>query len=184
MRAPDLNPHEEQLSVHQETSCRRAGSNQQVMGEGRVAGRTMKAVLASALGYALVVVSAFVISATIEIMTGYYPSLHFFTLALITFRLIEIAQAFLIVPPLIAMFATILLSRIPIDTRIAGGLGLASYYILVGLIFAAIGGGDFPYEIMIIWVALVFFFGFLSATAIDIFERLLGSRERKSQSKI
>ena len=153
------------------------------MGEGKVAGRMMKAVLASALGYALVVVSAFVISATIRAMTGYYPSLHFFTLTLITFRLSEINQAFLIVPPLIAMFATTLLSRIPIDTRIAGGLGLASYYIFVGLIFAIIGG-DFPYELLILWFALVFLFGFLSATAIDTFGRLLGSRERKSQFQI
>jgi hypothetical protein len=146
--------------------------------------RIVKAALASGLGYVFVVVSAFMISASIEIMTGYCPSLHFFTLTLITFRLIEINQAFLIVPPLIAMFAIILLSCMPMDTRIAGGLGLVSYYILVGLIFAAIGGGDFPYEIVIIWVALVFFFGFLSATAIDTFERLLGSRERKSQLQI
>jgi hypothetical protein len=155
-----------------------------MMGEGKVVGRIVKAVLASALGYALVVVSAFVISATIRAMTGYYPSLHFFTLTLITFRLSEINQAFLIVPPLIAMFAAILLSRILMDTRIAGGLSLASYYILVALILAAIGGGDFPYEITIIWVALVFLFGFLSATAIDTFERLLGSTERNSQFQI
>jgi hypothetical protein len=151
-----------------------------MMGEGAMAGRIAEAVLASSLGYVFVVVSAFVISATIEVVTGYYPSLQFFTLALITFRLIEIAQAFLIVPLLIAMFATILLSRIPMDTRIAGGFGLASYYILVGLIFAAMGGGDFPYEIMIIWVALVFLLGFLSAIAIDTFGRLLGFRERES----
>ena len=155
-----------------------------MMGEGKVIGRIVKAALASGLGYVFVVVSAFMISATIEIMTGYPSSLHFFTLTLITFRLIEINQAFLIVPPLIAMSAIILLSCLPMDTRIAGGFGLASYYILVGLIFAAIGGADFPYEIMIIWVALVFLFGFLSATAIATFERLLGSTERKSQFQI
>jgi hypothetical protein len=134
--------------------------------------RLVKAVLTSSLGYALVVVSAFAISATIKVVTGYSPSLQFFTLTLMTFRLIEVAEAFLIVPLFIAIFATILLSRIPIDTRIAGGIGLASYYILVGIIFAAIGGRDLPYEIVIIWVALVFLLGFLSATAIDTFERL------------
>jgi len=145
-----------------------------------MAQRIVKAVLASALGYVFVIVSAFVIAATIRVVTGYYPSLHFFTLALITFRLIEISQAFLIVPLLIAMFATILLSRTPMDTRIAGGLGLASYYILVGIIFAAIGGGDFPYEIPIFWVALVFLLGCLSATAIRTLERLLSFRVRES----
>jgi len=143
-----------------------------------MAGRIMKAVLASALGYVLVVVSAFAISATIGVVTGYYPSLQFFTLALITFRMIEINQVFLIVPPLVAMFVTALLYRMPMDRRIAGGLGLASYYILVGVIFATIGGGDLPYEILIIWVALVFLFGFLSTAAIDTFGRLF--REHRS----
>ena len=135
-------------------------------------GEIVKAVLASALGYVFVVISAFAISATIGVVTGYYPSLQFFTLALITFRMIEINQVFLIVPPLIAMFVTALLYRMPMDRRIAGGLGLASYYILVGVIFATIGGGDLPYEILIIWVALVFLFGFLSTAAIDTFGRL------------
>ena len=137
-----------------------------------MAGEIVKAVLASALGYVFVVMSAFAISATIGVVTGYYPSLQFFTLALITFRMIEINQFFLIVPPLIAMFVTTLLSRIPMERKIAGGLGLASYYILVGVIFAAIGGGDVSYEILIIWVALVFLFGFLSTAAIDTFGRL------------
>ncbi len=135
-------------------------------------GEIVKAVLASALGYAFVVMSAFAISATIGVVTGYYPSLQFFTLALITFRMIEINQTFLIVPPLVAMFVTALLYRMPMDRRIAGGLGLASYYILVGVIFATTGGGDLPYEILIIWVALVFLFGFLSTAAIDTFGRL------------
>lgn len=149
------------------------------MGDGTMAERMVKAVLTSALGYVFVVVSAFAISATIGVITGYHPSLHFFTLTLITFRLIEISQAFLIVPLLIAMFATIFLSCIRMDTRIAGGFGLASYYILVGLIFAIIGG-DFPYELLILWIALVFLLGFLSAIATDTFERFLGFRERKS----
>jgi len=135
-------------------------------------GEIVKAVLASALGYVFVVMSAFAISATIGVVTGYYPSLQFFTLALITFRMIEINQVFLIVPPLVAMFVTALLYRMSMDRRIAGGLGLASYYILVGVIFATIGGGDLPYEILIIWVALVFLFGFLSTAAIDTFGRL------------
>jgi hypothetical protein len=145
-----------------------------------MARRIVKAVLASALGYVFVIVSAFVITATIRVVTGYYPSLRFFTLALITFRLNELNQAFLIVPLLIAMFATILLSRTPMDTRVAGGFGLASYYVLVGIIFAAIGGGDFPYEILIFWVALVFLLGCLSATAMDTLERLPRFRERES----
>ena len=143
----------------------------------RMVGRIVKAVLASALGYVFIVVSAFAISATMGVLTGYYPSLHFFTLALITFRLIEIAQFFLIVPPLIAIFVTILLSCLPLDTRIAGGLGLASYYVLVWLIFATRGGGEFPYEILIIWIALVFLFGFLSTAAVDLMFRF---REHRS----
>jgi hypothetical protein len=78
------------------------------------------------------------------------------------------------------MLATVLLSCIPTDTRIAGGLGLASYYILVGIIFAEIGGGDLPYEILIFWVGLVFLLGCLSATVMNAFERLRGFRESKS----
>ncbi len=91
--------------------------------------------------------------------------------------LFEINEAFLIVPPLIAMCMTILLSRICVDTRIAGGLGLASYYVLVCLIFATRGGGEFPYEILIIWIALVFLFGFLSTAAVDLMFRF---REHRS----
>ena len=149
-----------------------------------MAGRIVKAVLVGALGYVFVVISAFAISATIGVMTGYYPSLQFFTLALITFRMIEINQIFLIVPPLIAMFVTILLSCVPMDGRIAGGFGLASYYILVGLIFTATGGGDFPYELLIIWIALVFLFGVLSTAAIDTCGRLFRFREHRSQLQI
>jgi hypothetical protein len=146
--------------------------------------RTAKAVFASALGYSFVVVSAFGISASIGVMTSYYPSLYFFTLTLITFKLIEISQVFLIVPPLLATLVTILLSCIPMDARIGGGFGLASYYILVGLIFAVIGGGDFPYEVMTIWVALVFLFGFLSTTVIDRFGRVSSFGQYRSKSQI
>ena len=144
-----------------------------------MAERMVKAVLTSALGYVFVVVSAFTISAAIGAMTGNYPSLRFFTLALITLRLIELSQAFLMMPLLVAILVTIFLSCIPMDTRIAGGLGLASYYILVGLIFAIVGG-DFPYEVLILWIVLVFLFGFFSAIATDKFGRLLGFREHKS----
>ena len=138
--------------------------------------RIVKALLTSSLGYVFVVVSAFTISAAIRVMTGYYPSLHFFTLELITFKLIEINQAFLIVPLLTAMFTTIVLSCILIDTRIAGGLGLASYYIVVGIFFTIIGAGDLPYDALIIWVAWTFLLGFLSAMVADMLAGLLGFR--------
>lgn len=141
-----------------------------------MAGRIVKGMLTSSLGYVFVVGSAFTISAAIRVMTGHYPSLCLFTLELITFKLIEINQAFLIVPLLTAMFTTIVLSCILIDTRIAGGLSLASYYIVVGIFFTIIGTGDFPYDVLTIWVALTFLLGFLSAMVADTLVGLPGFR--------
>jgi len=76
----------------------------------------VRAILTSAFGHALIVALVFAISMAIRLTTGYYPSLTF-TLSLLTFRLIELNQVFLIGPLLSTAFTVILLSRTSINTR-------------------------------------------------------------------
>jgi hypothetical protein len=48
------------------------------------------AVTVAILGYAVLALSAVAVTLLVGLTTGYYPSLTFFTLALLTFRLTEI----------------------------------------------------------------------------------------------
>ncbi len=125
------------------------------------------AVAISALGYALIVGSAVVVSIIVRLITGYYPSFIHFTLALITFRLVEIHYGFLVLPPLVAIFMMMILSRTPINRRIAAGLSLNSYYLLVAFIYLIVGAGDFPMESSIPWLLLVFVVGFGASVIVD-----------------
>ena len=120
-----------------------------------------------ALGYFFIVASVVVLSIIIRIITGYYPSFTFFTLALITFRLVEIHQGFLIAPLLIAIFTMMLLSKTSINIRIVAGVSLTSYYFLLALIYLIIGAGEFPFEVLIPWLPWVFILGFTSSIIVD-----------------
>lgn len=130
-----------------------------------------KAILTSAFGYAIIIIVVFAISIGVKLITSYYPSLTYFALSLLTFRLIEFNSAFLIAPLLASISAMIILLRISINMRIASGLGLSSYYVLVALIFAAIGAGDISYEAVGLWILLTSFIGLLSAIVIERFEK-------------
>jgi hypothetical protein len=130
-----------------------------------------KVILTSAFGYVIIIIVVFAISIGFKLITGYYPSLTYFTFSLLTLRLIEFNSAFLIAPLLAAISVMIILLRISINMRMASGLGLSSYYVLVALIFAAIGAGDISYEAVGLWILLTFFIGLLSAIVIERFEK-------------
>ncbi len=130
-----------------------------------------RVVLTSILGYALLVLFVLITWMAIRLMTGYYPSLNFFVLSPLTFRLFELNQVFVIVPLLATIFVMISLLRTSISMRIASGLALTSYYFFAALVFAVFGSGEFPYEILVLWLPLTFFIGFLSAVVVDQLER-------------
>lgn len=119
--------------------------------------------LTCTLGYILIIASAVVLSVVVRMITGYYPSITFFMLALITFRLVEVHQAFFIAPPLVATFTMILLSGTSINRNMVAGISMASYYFLVGLVYVIMGAGEFPIEISILWLLWVFVLGFASS---------------------
>ena len=128
-------------------------------------------ILTCALGYSLVALSVLVVFAVVKVITGYYPSFTFFPLALITFRLSEISEAFLIAPLVVAILMMMLLSKTPINTRIVGGVSLTAYYVLVALILL-VGGGEFPCEILILWLPWTFLLGFTSTLIVDRLQRM------------
>jgi len=127
------------------------------------------AILTCTLGYFLILFSSLIITIAIKIATGYYPSFKFFTLALITFRLVEIHNGFLIAPLLVAVPAMMILSKTSISNRIVAGLSLATYYLLTLMIYVIKGAGDFPMGIAILWILWVFILGF--GTSILLYKR-------------
>jgi len=123
-------------------------------------------ILICVLGYLLIIASVIAVSIIVKLITGYYPSFTFFTLALITFRLIEIHQVFLIAPLSIAILVMMVLSKILNQTKIVAGLSMTSYYLLVTLIFLIIGG-EFPFELLLLWLPWTFFLGFVSPIIVE-----------------
>ena len=123
----------------------------------------------SLLGYALLALTALALTLLIRLGTGYRPSLTFFTLALLTFRLSEIHWSFFLFPPLAAALATILLSKTPLHRRLVAGLGLSSPYVLIALVYVLMRAGEFPLEIVIPWVLWIFVVGVVSSVAVDRF---------------
>lgn len=121
----------------------------------------------SLLGYFVLVASAFLASAAIGLITGYYPSFTFFTLGLITFRLVELHYSFLLAPPLIATVVMTLLSGTSINRTISAGIGLSSYYILVALMFVMVGAGEFSGPAAVPWIVWAFVVGVGSSIAVD-----------------
>ena len=123
----------------------------------------------SLLGYALLALTALALTLLVGLATGYYPSLAFFTLSLLTFRLSEIHWSFFLFPPLGAALATILLSKTPLHKTLVAGLGLSSPYVLITLIYMLMRAGEFPLEIVIPWVLWIFVVGVVSSVAVDRF---------------
>jgi len=89
-----------------------------------------KIIFTCLLGYLLILATAIVLTIIIKLVTGYFPSFNFFTLALITFRLSEINQFFIVIPLLVAILTVLILCRALIDNRIASGIGMTFYYFL------------------------------------------------------
>jgi len=125
------------------------------------------AVSISILGYAVLALCAVAVTLLIGLTTGYYPSLTYFTLALLTFRLSEIHWAFVAVPPLVAAPVLMLLSKSPLNRRIAAGVGLSSPYLLIALAYVLMRAGDFPLEIALAWVVWAFVVGVASSMIVD-----------------
>jgi len=121
----------------------------------------------SLLGYVLLALTALALTLLAGLATGYYPSLTFFTLALLTFRLSEIHWSLFLFPPLAAGCATILLSKTPLHRRLAAGLGLSSPYVLIAMIYVFMRAGEFALEIATPWVAWAFVLGVVSSVAVD-----------------
>ena len=127
------------------------------------------AVTVAILGYALLALSAVAVTLLVGLGTGYYPSVTFFTVALLTFRLTEIHWTLVLFPPLAAACAMILLSKTAVNRRIAAGLGLSSPYLLVALVYVLMGAGEFPLETAIPWMVWVFAVGVASSIVVTRF---------------
>ena len=137
--------------------------------EADISGRSRvlrNAILTCTLGYLLIVISTLVLMVIVRIVTGYYQSPVYFGLALMTFRLSEISGIFAVAPLLVSLPVMIALSGIPVHKWILGGISSSEYYLLVALIFASIGAHEFPYEVLLPWMALVFLLGSLSAIVV------------------
>ena len=130
-------------------------------------GSIQYAVTVSLMGYAILAVSAVAITLLTGLATGYRPSLTFFTMGLLTFRIYEIHRAFALFPPLVAAGAMMLISKTPMNTRIAAGLALSSPYLLFALGYVLMGAGEFPPEIAVAWVAWAFVVGLASSAVVE-----------------
>ncbi len=111
--------------------------------------------------------SALVVSAAIRLITGYYPSLTFFTLALLTFRLVKLHYGFVLAPPLAALVAITLLSRTSVNVHLSAGIGLSSYYIVVASMFLLTGAAEFPATTVIPWIVWSFIVGVGPSVLVD-----------------
>lgn len=125
--------------------------------------------------------SALVAFTVVKVVTGYYPSFIFFTLALITFRVAEIHYGFVFAPPLVAVAAMIPLSRTSINRRVAAGIGVSSFYFLVSLMYLIVGAGEFSVATAIPWVAWAFVIGLGSSVIVDRLLARLRTPSRRTE---
>ncbi len=124
-------------------------------------------ILTCTLAYILTIASVLLVTTTSMLVFGLYISFVFFTLTLVTFRLYEIHQIFIMAPPIVAIVTMLLLSKTRINKRILAGLSMTIYYVVVTLIFLIMRAEEFPYEILIIWIPWVFILGALSSVIVD-----------------
>ena len=99
--------------------------------------------------------------------SGWYPSFTFFALALITFRLTETNYGFFVVPPLLATVVMIVLSGTPINRKMAAGVSLSLYYVLVAMMYVLVGAGEFALEIALPWIVWSFVLGLGASVIVD-----------------
>jgi hypothetical protein len=125
-----------------------------------------KAFNISALGYAMIVTTALILTIIWRLATGYFPSFHFFTMGLVTLRLVEVHKALIIAPLIVSTIALTLLSKTNLNQRFAAGLSLSAYYILAVLAFFVKGAGEFSYGISIILILWIYILGYASSVII------------------
>lgn len=128
--------------------------------------RVAHALIISFVGYALLALSALAVTLLVGLATGYFPCVTCFTLPLLTLRLTEIHWTFILLPPVASAFALLLLSKSPLNRRIAAGLALSSPYLLVSLMYVLAGAREFPLDIALLWIAWAFLVGIASAVAV------------------
>lgn len=119
------------------------------------------AIFTNGVGYFLILASVAVLSILIKIFTGYYPSIPFFILSLISMRLSEVHFLFNFVPFFISVTISSLLLRNSERELLPAGISLCSYYVLTALIIT-LSGGEMP-PFIILWIIWIFVIGILSA---------------------
>ena len=129
---------------------------------------SIKKILATCiLAYILLAASAVAILIIVGLVTGYFPSFAFFTLVLLTLGFVWLHPVFLVVPPVLAFSMMVFLSKTSINGKAAAGASIASYYILIELIYLISGTGDFPVEVTIPWIFWAFVLGVASSVIVD-----------------
>jgi len=121
----------------------------------------------SLMGYALLALSALAVTVVVWLVTGYFPCVTCFTLALLTFRLTEIHWTLVLFPPLAAACAIVLVSKTRLNRRVVAGLGLTFPYLLVALVYVLAGAREFPLEVAIPWIVWAFLVGVGSSRGVD-----------------
>ncbi len=127
----------------------------------------------SVLGYILIWTSALILLVATRLSTGYMPPFKGFVFPLVSFRLTEIHNFFLIAPLILAAITIKLLTRTWISRKVAGGIALTSYYILTSIIFFIKGAGEFSLEISSLWIVWVFVLGYASTVILERLKKRL-----------
>jgi hypothetical protein len=125
------------------------------------------AIKTSAIGYFFLIASILLLLIIGGFAADYPLSRTNFTIELVTFRLVEVHQAMVIAPLLVATMSMIFLSKLRINKRIAAGISFNSFYLLTVVLFFLKGAGEFPYEILLIWIPSVFMIGYISSFLSD-----------------
>jgi hypothetical protein len=125
-----------------------------------------KAFKISVTGYALIVVSALILTLIWRLATGYFPSFLFFTMGLVTLRTVEIHNVFVIAPLIVSFITLALLSKTRLNERFTSGLSLSLFYFISSLAFFVKGAGEFSYGIAFIWILWVFVLGYTSSAVV------------------
>jgi len=121
----------------------------------------------SLLGYSLLALSAVAVTLVVGLATRYSPCATCFTLSLLTLRLNEIHWTLVLVPPLVAACAMVLLAKAGLNRRIAAGLGLSFPYLLVALVYVLMGAREFPLEIAFAWMVWACAVGAASSVVVN-----------------
>lgn len=122
----------------------------------------------SLVGYALILASSAFATISIRLVTGYWPSLDFFTLSLVTSSLYSAYEVSLIVPLITAFLLNLLLPKYIKSPKISLGLSLSAYYLAVPVLLLAGGAQEASFFLMLLWAAWVFLLGILAGKTLEM----------------